>query len=120
MLVRKFRRAPSVARYSPTNCSTRRPISLRGAATGVNCIVALRVTAPGLSMPRVTRVLGTRSPPVASYLGQLCPTATERSVRASLVRIEQSLFKAVPLRTSCLGSYTTVHASGMAMLLKSR
>jgi hypothetical protein len=54
----------------PTSCSTRRPISLRGAATGVNFIVALRVSVPGLSMPRVTRALGTRSPPLAPDLAQ--------------------------------------------------
>ncbi len=54
----------------PTSFSTRRPISLCGTATGVNCIVALRAAVPGLSMPRVSRALATRSPPLASYLAQ--------------------------------------------------
>ncbi len=38
---------------------------------------------PGLSMPRVNRTLGTRSPPLASYLVQLCPTPADGSGRAA-------------------------------------
>ncbi len=54
----------------PTSCSTRRPISLGGLRCGrqFHCRPSLR--RPGLSMPRVTCVLGTRSPPWASYLAQ--------------------------------------------------
>ena len=39
-------------------------------AAGAHSIVTLRISVPGLSMPRVTRALGTRSPPSTSYLAQ--------------------------------------------------
>jgi hypothetical protein len=44
--------------------------------------------------------LGTRSPPLASYLAQRCPTLKARSGRAAFVRIELLLLSAVLLHDS--------------------
>ncbi len=86
MWVRKLSRAPSVARYRPTSCSKRRRISLGGLRYGrqFHCRPALR--RPGLFMPRLSRVLGTRSPPLASYLAQRCPTSSAGFVSATVER----------------------------------
>jgi len=66
----------------PTSYSTRRPISLGGLRCGrqFHCRPSLR--RPGLSVPRVTRTLGTKCLPATSYLAQGCPTRSERSGRA--------------------------------------
>ncbi len=61
----------------PTSYSTRRQISLGGLLYGrqFHCRPSLR--RPGLFMPRVSRVLGTRSPPLASYLAQCAQRRTQ-------------------------------------------
>ncbi len=67
MLVRKFRRSPSVARYSPTSVCSRRPSASGGLRCGrqFHCRPSLR--RPGLSMPRLILSLGTKCHPSAFY-----------------------------------------------------
>ena len=63
---------------------------------------------PGLSMPTLILSLGTRSPPLPSYLAQWCPTSTGTSGRAAFGRIEQSLFTAVLNSVSLHGHLNAV------------
>jgi hypothetical protein len=112
MLVRKFRRAPSVARRPPnqlfhwtSNLTLRRRYGRQ-----FHCRPSLR--RPGLFTPPVNRALGTKCLPVTFYLVQGCPTRAARSGRTTFVRIEQSLFTAVPPRCSENATLRTQWAIG--------
>jgi hypothetical protein len=96
MLVRKFRRAPSIARYGPTSVCSRRPSASGGLRCGrqFHCRPALR--RPGLSMPRLILSLGTRSPPLASYLAQ----CAQRELRGSVGSNSRALRSPESIRRS--------------------